>query len=507
MYKVIRADKDAYITDRVIKGERAHAANTGESSSLDLFKLYGITSTGSLPNIELSRLLIHFNLDPIRSLVTNKKIDITNPTFSCKLKLFDVDGGQTVPANFTVVINPLSRSFDEGFGRDVVLYEDNDVCNFLTGSRADGSWILSGANSGGHNSLTHDYLTTATLNAGISSSLEVNQLFTLGTEDLNVDITRIVSATLANIIPDKGFRIAFSASHETDTRTYFVKRFASRHAYNEDFHPQLIFTFDNSVQDDTAAFYLDSSSSMFVHNFESGRPTNFLLGTTRVTGSNSLIFRLETAISGGFSNFVFTGSQYLIGSNPLLPVSGVYSASVHVSQNNAVIKSKLQISSSILFTPIWGSLDGTVGYFTGSSIRAFKPVRGSSQLTHKQSVSVLNVNPTYFTTDEPTFKLMIFDAFSPNLIATKVPIANPGLVIRDAHYQIRNVQTDKIIIPFDSTLNSTRVSSDSEGMYFKVDMSNLVNKRTYIIDIMITTNGQVTTYKNASAHFTISDPS
>lgn len=497
--KIIRPVKDTYICDKVVKGERVHNANTGLASSLNLFKLYGITSSGSSPNVELSRILMKFDLDPIRTLISSNKIDTNNGSFSCTLKLFDVNGGQTTPSNFTLNVNPLSRSFDEGLGRDIVLYGDNDVCNFLTASRSEGNWVLSGANSPGHNSEVVDYLTSMTLN-GVSASLESSQLFLEGTENLSVDVTRIVSATLANQIPDEGFRIAFDSTLETDTRTYFVKRFASRHAYDDDYHPQLIFRFDDSLQDDTAQLYVGSNGSMFLYNFEQGIATNLLSGSSRITGSNSFILRMETPISGGTLTYSFIGSQHTTGMNP---VTGIYSASIIIPEST-VLQNKLNVSGSATFTPIWGSLDGTVGYFTGSSVRVYKPTRGS-RANATYNVNVQNVKASYKNDEKSILTVNIFDPFSSNLLVSKVPIEHVGQILRDVHYSARCVETNKILIPFDTTYNSTRISSDSSGMFFELDFSNFLTNKTYVIDIMINTNGQERIFKNASAVFRITN--
>ena len=253
MYLTLKAKKDAYVTDRVIKSVRSHNGNVGAAGSLDLFKLYGTTLSGTNPNIELSRLLIQFDLQQLRDLVSQRRIDITNPSFSCKLKLFDVYGGQPTPANFTTTIFPLSRSFDEGLGRDVVFYADLDSCNFITASIAQGNWLLSGCNLGGGLPGSVDYITASAL----GTSMQVTQLFTTGEENLDVDVTTIISATLTNQIPDEGFRIAFTQAIENDTRTYFVKRFASRTAFNEDKRPKLIVKYDDSIQDDSQSLYFD----------------------------------------------------------------------------------------------------------------------------------------------------------------------------------------------------------------------------------------------------------
>jgi len=159
MLKILKADKDAYITDRIVKGDRMMSGNVGAAGSLDLFKLYGYTSSGSVPNVELSRLLVHFDLEPLRDLVSSGRVDTTNASFNCTLKLFDVYGGQATPDHFTVAAYPLSRSFDEGLGRDVVYYADIDACNFLTSSNAQGTWYVSGCGLGGAVSGAVDYAT------------------------------------------------------------------------------------------------------------------------------------------------------------------------------------------------------------------------------------------------------------------------------------------------------------------------------------------------------------
>ena len=72
------------------------------------------------------------------------------------------------------------------------------------------------------------------------------QYFDEGTEDLVLDVTKIVSATLTNQISNHGFRIAFSGSEETDSKTRFVKRFGSRHARNEYIRPKLLIEYDGT---------------------------------------------------------------------------------------------------------------------------------------------------------------------------------------------------------------------------------------------------------------------
>ena len=150
MFRILSASKDSYITNKIIGNSfRATDANVGQAASIDLFKLYAEAVSGSDSSpIELSRGLVKFNLNPLRAL-TSSILDIGHPSFKCTLKMFDVYGGQTCPSNFKLIVYPLSRSFDEGMGRNIVSFSDLDSCNFITASISGNSaipWTYSGAN-------------------------------------------------------------------------------------------------------------------------------------------------------------------------------------------------------------------------------------------------------------------------------------------------------------------------------------------------------------------------
>ena len=343
MRRNFKADRDAYITDRVVKGTRRVSASTGWAGSLDLFKLYGLTVSGGLPNVELSRILIHFDIEELKELVSERKIDPSDPSFWCKMRLKDVNGGQPVPSDFTISVFPLSASFREGLGKDISYYSDRDVCNWLSSSIGV-SWHLSGCASPCHASIPGDYITSSISLA----STETQAFFKTGEEDLVVDVTQIVSATLSGEIPDEGFRIAFTGSLEEDSYTYFVKRFASRHAYDESFRPRLDVGFDDSVRDDWVDAYLDVDNTVSLYNEVFGVPSNIVSGSSYspVTGSNCIVLKLTTNVSGGSGShtYFFTGSQRNLGTTGFCPVTGAYDVTFNVSSFAPVIVQKLLTS-------------------------------------------------------------------------------------------------------------------------------------------------------------------
>lgn len=502
MIKTLKADRDAYITNRFVDGVSRTASNTGAASSLDLMKLYGFTTSVSgayvVENTELTRLLLHFDLSPLRQLVEAGKVDVSNPSFSCTLQLFDVYGGQPTPENFDVNVYPLSSSFDEGIGRDVVTYSDYDVCSWLTSSYASGSWSQEGCGLGGGSDQPYDYITGSLFAPSLLSS----QHFATGEEDLVVDVTTVISATLAGLLPDAGFRVSFSQAQETDQNTYFVKRFAARTAYDSTKHPRLTVKFDDSIQDDSQPVYLDTPSTLFMYSTNRGHMQNVASGTTPVVGKACMDFKLQLPVSGGFYDLHFTGSQHYSGMNPQ---TGVYSASVLVSSGDSIINSALNSSGSVLkMRPIWGSLDGTVAYNSGSMVYVVPPTRGpTSDGSKPLVVTVMGLKEDHFYDEVVEVRVNLFDKSLPLSRFVKRPVSDPGITFRDTHYQVRDVESGKAVIPFDTAKNSTRLSSDSSGMFFRLDMTNLEPARAYVVDIMTFDGSTKKVYPSASPVFRV----
>jgi hypothetical protein len=496
MFKTLTADKDTYITDKLINKTRVVQGNVGGAGTLDVFKLYGATYSGSTPNTETSRALIHFDLDPLRSLVASGRIDVTDPSFTCKIKLKDVYGGQTTPVNFALSVFPLSASFEEGIGRDVAHYSESDVCNWLSSSY-ETPWHLSGCALG--SSADCDYFT----NVPSIGGAEITQFFKRGDEDLEVDVTPVVVSVLSGEIPDSGFRISFQNSLEVDTRTYFVKRFGSRTAYDESKRPKMILTFDDSITDDTQALTFDSPCKLTLYNTVGGSLTNILSGSslTPITGSDCVTLKLVTPVSGGNYSLTFLGSQFSYGTTGNCPVEGTYQAEVTVLSSDPVVAAKLAVSGSVDFVPVWSSNDLSVGYVTGSTLTMRPASRKTSRSLGNYTVAIRGLRDSYRKGDEALVRLHIFDQTNPYIKVVRVPVELPGIVVRNAYYCIRDAVTNEVVVPFDDVTNSTRVSSDSDGMFFNLDTSSLTEGRTYVIDVLVSHDGTKTRYSNSSPVF------
>jgi len=511
MYLILTASKSTYITNKIIDNKfRATDANVGKAGTLDLFKLYNeSTLSGSTNPVELSRILLKFDFDSLQSL-TASKIDITSSTFRARLKLFDVYAGQGVPKNFKTIVYPLSMSFSEGIGRDVAAFQDIDAANFITASYSNSTanaWFVSGANRGGLlNSADIDYVRSGSFGSGVEDFGKV-QLFKEGHEDLDIDITSMVSGTLAGILPDCGLRLSFSGSQETDTKTRFVKRFGSRHVSDPFKTPQLHISYDDSIIDHHEDFIFDVSGSLFLNNFHRGTPANILSGTaaSELSGSSCIMLRLEKQDL----SLYFTGSQHNEGTSET-GAKGLYSASFAISLNNSTKVNKTEKllnlaykSGSVEFDEYWTSVDGSVGYHTGS-LEIKLPYRTSYNYSPADLYfHFMNMEQTYYKQDIARINVFIRNLEAKDK-ASKLPYERKSIILSQVYYRIRNLDTGKVIIPFESATGGTKLSSNSSGLSFELRFESLPAGHVYTIDLLVKDFDQNRIYESASPKFKVS---
>ena len=498
MYLIYTGSKDTYITNKIIDGAfSASDANVGRAGTIDIFKLYDETPlNGVTGSAEISRGLIKFDLSPLKAL-TGSVVDINDSSFKVKMKLYNLLGGTAVPTNFTMFVAPLSQSFREGYGRDIAAFADLDTANFYTASVSNGSpvlWYLSGANKGGLlDSDNIDYIVSGSID-GTLQSLAPKQTFVKGTEDLFIDVTTIVSATLAGKIPDHGFRLSFTGSEENDAKSRFVKRFASLQSSNPLKKPSLHIMYDDSQVDTSADFVFDNTGSLYLNNFIRGARSNFVSGAaaTEISGDSCMTLRLE---KDDYSK-TYTAHQISRGTDSTA-ITGLYSASISVSLSDAtVINSANETvldfansSGSITFDTIWCSTDETVGYYTGS-LEVKRTITTDYNSTPARFIIKAMTLPSRMQHDE-VLKIQFF--VTDNNIkqrSYKTPYRLKSTILSNAYYRIRDLDTGQIIIPFETTNGATKLSSDQDGLYFTLRTEVLPRGRSYVIDLLMKDYGQ-----------------
>ena len=513
MYRILTASKDTYITNKITaNSRRVTDANMGKASTIDLFKLYDESVSGSASKpVEMRRGLIKFNFETVKAL-TASTIDLNSNNFKATLKMFDVYGGQTTPSNFKIIAFPLSKSFDEGNGRDVVSFGDLDSANYITASVTDGvavGWDLPGAHASGVlGDPNLDVVVSGTIEGPDGSSylnLTREQMFAVGSEDLSLDVTKIVSATISGQIPNHGFLIAYSASYEKNEKTYFVKRFASRNTSNYLKRPQIVIQYNDTIQDHHGCFIFGTTGSIFLNNDYRSVRRNLTSGAadTEISGKNSLHLLLSSGSSTDGTRFTktVTGSQHYVGQNQ---ISGTYSASFAISEfESSTLFHHVKSAGSASFTAIWSSVDETVPFLT-SSLTIFRSNRSAFDNDPKRLlVSVTNLQSSYRINDKVRFRVFVED-IDREVVFRKTPFETESQIFTKMYYRVRDVISNEIVIPFEKKVNSTLLSTDSNGMYFDFYMDSLAAGRLYTIDFLISDLGEDLVFTDVAAKFRVS---
>lgn len=203
------ANKDNTITNayEVNLSQRGTLANMGASDILEIFSIYGQASESS---VEKARILIEF---PVSKIIEARSAGTIPAAGSVNfyLRMFNAEHTGTTPVNFTVKVNPISTTWNEGIGLDMETYTDKDASNWISSSFGT-AWDSEG---GAYNT---------------AGTYEKNFTFESGTEDLLVDVTNVVEAWIASTIDNYGFLIRLDSSLEdgSQERSYYTKKFFSR---------------------------------------------------------------------------------------------------------------------------------------------------------------------------------------------------------------------------------------------------------------------------------------
>lgn len=507
MFRIIKPEKDTYITNKYILNSSSVTSNVGQAGTLDLFKLYNETIipgfTGSI--VELSRILIKFDYSELQSL-TSSILNLNHNSFKVLLKMKNVYGGQTLPSNFKISLFPLAKSFDEGRGQDVLAYRDLDTANWLSASSTE-AWSGAGCSvSGNLGDSNIDYYVSGNFGSGMQS-FEVTQSFGCGDEDLLLDITKFVSASIVGLLPNNGFRISLSNTEENNNRSYFVKRFGSRHTYDRDLRPELLISYDDHIEDDSARLYFNVNNNIFFYNKVGEEYKNFSLNSNPITGSNCVKIKLvasksvQVQTSSFQQNFnavitytttsivyystSFTGSQYSLNG---IFQTGIYFAPVLLNlQTDTNLSSFIGNNTSQSFAIFWESLDGTTTFATGSYVVFKKPMGNDSNvITHNWVVNITNLKNLYHSNETVRLRVFIQD-YDIERIYVRLPSNIRSEIVKEMYWRLIDPFKRRVIIPFDT---GTRLSRDGQGLYFDIFMKDLDVNRVFEFEFKIIENGK-----------------
>ncbi len=107
---------------------RGTGSSMGASDVLETFSIYGQSFSSSSAGIsktqELSRILVEF---PVSDIIADRAAGLIPASGNVDfcLRLYNAKHGETVPKDMTLVVVPVSSSWQEGFGLDMDNYQDS----------------------------------------------------------------------------------------------------------------------------------------------------------------------------------------------------------------------------------------------------------------------------------------------------------------------------------------------------------------------------------------------
>ena len=129
-------------------------------------------------------------------------------------------------------------------------------------------------------------------------------------------------------------------------------------------------------------------------------------------------------------------------------------------------------------------------------------IENSVNRNSKLLISVTNLRDRYEKDKTIRFKIFV-ENNDKELFFKKKPFVNPGIRLYNLHYGIKDFTSNKYVVNFDKTYNSTLVSVDSEGMYFDFDMTSLPPGRVYSLCFLVIENGEERVYEKIPAKFRV----
>jgi len=424
---------------------RATGSNAGLADVLETFSIYGRATTSSA---ELSRILVQFDTTQIAADRTAGDIP-TSGSVSFYLRLFHAETVKTVPKEFNLAVQAVSRSWSEGNGLDLENYKDKGKSNWVSASAA-AKWTTAGG----------DY----------HAAPAYSQTFNTGLEDLEIDVSELVEQWLTGSAgggkTNYGVGIRFSSSFEASSSTnpsgavdsFYTKRFFARGSEFFFKRPVIEARWNSSTQDDRGNFYLSSAlapaadnlNTLYLYNYVRGRLTNIPgIGTGSIfvnlfqtLGGSAISQAVRTPATGGFVS------------------TGIYSCSVSVAGNYTTLRD------------VWFS--GSTQYFTGSISANSFAANSISEGRTKKLVNITNLKDAYTRDEVPRFNVYVRERDWSPTIYTVASNAVEATIIPSASFRLYREIDGLEIIPHGTGSDLyTLLSYDVSGNYFNLDMSLL----------------------------------
>ncbi len=433
--------------------------NTGLNPVTELF--YG----GDSNNNQYSRFLFHFDETRLKSLYTGGTFtnlsDLRHTLKMTNTGTFDKDllngtiGGKDRATSFDLILFKINQPWDNGVGYDF------EVCGLLNGdcafSMGPSNWVspqtgLSWSGGTGVYSGSPSGITIAT------------QHFDKGNENIEMDITDYVNGLITGNT-NNGLGLAYARQYEQmNTSCLQYVGFFTNNTQTF-YEPYIETVYSKHIHDDRNDFYLDKPNKLYLYANIAGNPTNLdTIPSVKIYDQDDILF-------SAYSSSAVTHVTL-----------GVYSIDIIVPTNAT--------NDSTMYTDVWSGI--TINGVTRPSISLNFVIKNSmdyynignnDMLPKKVAVSVGGLQNKE-KIKRGDIRKVIISARIPFTVEQTQSIS--GLEYR---LYVKEGVSELTVIDFQP------VEMANNYYYFLLDTQSLI-PNTYYLDVLATSNLEVTTLKN-----------
>lgn len=434
----------------IASGSAFELLNSSQNPVTDLW--YGGTTSS---RNSISRHLVYFDLTDFQSKLNSKEINEDYIT-SYKLKfknsipadrVLDPEYefntlSKKVASSFDLIVFPINKDWDEGRGFDLdeqhYIVKSKTCSPSLTGYS---NWISATS--------TVDWDEPGIYTNPTASTSSVTQHFSLGSEDINVDISTFVNDWLSGGSENYGLAIAYSRPFElTSADTRNICSFYTNKT-NTAFKPYIEVQYNQVINDDRHKVANNRRSRLFLYLFSGNTAVNYYSAGTVSIKTNA-------------------GADVYTGLVPTNHSKGVYYVDVTMSGTSKGQKYK-DVWNDITFTP---GLD--VQAYTQTFV-----IQGNYYTNSSAELNDYTVSTYGLENNEALIPGEIVRIYADARInySSQRPSTNFGL-----EYKLTMNSVDEII-PWTSI--NTSIINGCEKYYFDIDTSWLLDNQTYEINLRI----------------------
>ena len=445
--------------------------------------------------LEYSNILIKFDIDNFKdNVLTNfsNSIFSNKDMFKAEVELVDISTGHTKPSNYNLSLYPLSKSFDEGLGKDTILFEDLDSCNFITSSydQTNNTHITWGIERFLVENI--DYYQTNN-----EVSLESNFHVSEGNENIVFDVTNYLQQILAGEISDNGFTIRLSDSSLFDDSSYFVKRLGSKHLLNRKYVPRLNIKINNDtfylpINNQKIQRYFNTEHDFYLFNKQNGQLKNLsippLMSLTNF--SASLTYKDFSLIKKGLSSGddIKTYTNIFGSQKP-----GIYKFTVtedEINRFNNLYSDEIETSTSGSLTFdldwYWFKEGETPEKRNIKTEKILFQIPENTDFLESSIISKITVNNFNMIADDSIHKISIFFIDTKEQYkANKKPYDIQCKFLENVHIKVIDTFDNSVLLNPDLQKNSTKLFFNGKNYEYDMFVSSLFKNKTIQFEFVI----------------------